>query len=120
MCLTLFLPGCQEHRSEGTEMPDNDGERRGMTLSAEPIGSRTIIQGELSVSTPRQRRCSHVFYGLVLVQAVHVTRRNQHATSTHPRSAGSGSLTGPARRHGHGGDADLDGGAQRQPVRHDP
>jgi hypothetical protein len=51
MRLTLFLSGCQEHRSEGTEMPDNDGERRGMTRSAEPIGSRIIIQGELSVST---------------------------------------------------------------------
>ena len=34
-----------------------------------------IIQGEPSVSTPRQRCCSHVFYGLVLVQAVHVTTK---------------------------------------------
>ena len=34
-----------------------------------------MIQGEPSVSTPRQRRCSHVFYGLVLVQALHQTTK---------------------------------------------
>jgi hypothetical protein len=56
MCLTLFLPGCQEHRSEGTEMPDNDGERRGMTRSAEPIGPRTIIRA----NCPFQRYVSAV------------------------------------------------------------
>lgn len=63
-----------------------------------PSPGKVIIRGEPSVSTPRQRGYSHVLYGRVLVQAVHVPRRNQHATSTHPRGAGRRGLARPARR----------------------
>ena len=54
------------------------GSRRGMaaaSLAPFPSPGKVLIQGESSVSTPRQRRCSPVFYGLVLVQAVHVTTK---------------------------------------------